>query len=53
MAIRGAGVFRRSLGMMAPVATLVLHILCLVPHSAGLRIAQGQTSDDDSRLCGS
>jgi hypothetical protein len=31
----GAGVLGRSLGMMAPVATLVLHVLCLVPHSAG------------------
>jgi hypothetical protein len=31
-----AGAFGRSLGMMAPVATLDLHVLYLVLHSAGL-----------------
>lgn len=31
----GTGVFGQSLGMMAPVGTLVLHVLCFLPHSGG------------------
>ncbi len=39
MAIAGSGVLGRRLGMMAPVATLVLYVLCLVGTRRGLRIA--------------